>query len=248
MPRVPIKPLITLTKAQVRAFAERAMTKSGGIAEGAQREFSQFKLPSSMTRKTTQGVLTTKHPEKGMSTTAGYPIEQARSMFRETPEAFTAGKGGPKGRRLRLSNPGETEGVIGPDIPRFGRRLVGEEVKTVPVDTARAQKDHLVSTSAAEITTDEAHAERLWAILTQPTESGGNYSSRTTGAKIWNNFWKSSKQAHKYSNSEDYFKSCFVRWKENPASLTKNAQGREKRLLNELWNAYGSDIPEGSVK
>jgi hypothetical protein len=240
MPRFAVKPLVTLTRAQTKAFAERAMTKSGGIAESARKELSTFKLPESKT--VVQGVLRHKSPHLGMSKEVPYPIEKARKMYRENPEAFSPGRTSHTARGIRLSEPGETEAIIGPEIPRFGRRLVSEEIKTVPVDTPKAYREHLVTTPIAEIQTNDAHAERLWHIITKG--AGG----RSIGGKMWETYRRGCKQKSKYANAHDYFKSCFIRWKEDPKSLARNKQDREARLLNEIWNAYGKDLPEGMVK
>jgi len=80
-------------------------------------------------------------------------------------------------------------------------------------------------------------ADQLWKDIV-----GGG---RSSGAKVWELYRKSSRQSSHIANSRDYFISSFTRWKDNPAKFTKNYP-REAKLLNQLWAQYeASLVPKG---
>jgi len=227
MPRVPVKPLIKLSKKQLAAVFERELDRSGGKL--TQEGISNIrKFEPLVTRET--GALTTKSAEKGMSTVERLPIEDARKKFYKNPEMYTPHKGGPPALEIRPSVPGEEAEV--------GRHLSYERVRNLPVDTAKARREHLMSTPVSEIVSNDAHAERIWGMI------GGG---RSVGGKLWERFRQSSRLSSKINNSKDYFKSSFIRWKEQPKSFRKNFP-REAAILDEVWSKYSAPNVEGAVE
>lgn len=227
MPRVPLEPLIKLTKAQLKALAERSVVKKGVVSAEARDAFSGV---APLAERVT-GTLTPKATESlGMKPFERLPIAEARQKYYSNPEMYTPGRAGPPARELRPSIPGEEAEV--------GAGLAFENVRTVGVDTPKARAEHLMTTPYAEIQTNEAHAERIWAMM------GGR---RTMFGKMWERLRASSRQNSTIDTADGYFKSSFIRWMDDPKKFSK-AYPRESKLLRETWKEYSSDMSEGGVK
>lgn len=226
MPKFNVRPLIKLSKQQYKVLAERVIQKEGEISRGAVDEIMQYAPPA----EKTMGNLTTKSTERGMETFERLPIAEARAKYYSNPDLFTPGRAGPPARVVRPSVPGEPAEI--------GRGVSYELEKTATVDTPKARIDHLMTTPIAEITSDSAHADRLWAML------GGG---RSVGGKLWERYRASSRQKASIDTAKDYFNSCFVRWKAQPKDFAKK-HPREAKILNRIWDEYAVGMPDGSVK
>jgi len=226
MPKINLEPLIKLSKEQMKVMFERLITKEGTPSRSAVEEIMKYAPPE----EKTVGTLFSPGVKKGMGVTEKLPIDQARQKYFANPEQFTPGQGAPSAKVLRQAVPGEPAEI--------GGGMSYERVKQMPVNTPKAQAEHLMTTPVAEIMGNEAHASRIWAI------TGGG---RSVSGHMWEQLRKSSRQSAHIDDAKDYFKSSFIRWRENPAHFKKNYP-REDKLLNETWEKYGIDLPEGVAR
>lgn len=247
MPKVPIRPLLRWTKPQLKAWAERNLEKySGKIAQGAERELFESGAQPPVAKEI--GKLSLRNVEKGFEQGEFMPINRARDVFYEdklksiqqkvVPQ-YSAGKAGPVAQRLRLSEPGDPpESIIGPDIPRFGRRLAYEAEKPVQVDTQKAFADYLMTVPGAEIIVNDFHALRIWNMI------GGHKSA---GGLKFQSFLRKSRHRQHYENTQDYFTKQFLSWKKTPKQFKKNHE-EEADFFEKIWEIYSAGMKEGRIK
>lgn len=236
MPRFPIRPIITTTKAQGKAFLRR-LAKSEGVLTKENfnpRTLSDVvfsKTPSSVERT---GTFTIPSEEKGMERTLEFPIDIARAAYEKSKAASTTplipGKSAPAVKYLKRALPGETS-----DVGAY--RYQG--IQRMDVATEAGKTDYLALSRYAERLRDDEHADVIWRKVIKGGTSAG-------GVK-WRSLRDKSKQAKYYETAGDYFKSMFIKWKETPKQFTKN-HPVEADLLLKTWDLYIRDIPEGLVK
>lgn len=259
MGRVPLIKIATITKAQISEAMKRHGLKEGEISLGLVRELSDNYAPQSIKK---MGGLTIKAEvvgpkmgmygvqpvEKGMERGMTLPIEEAQLRYLENPEMFTPGRAGPMIKNVRPAIPGEAAEI--------GSGLAYEGLKPTFVASKAAERNKLVSTPLAEISGDENHAKWIWTMMTTDPATGKYLGEKSAAAHVWDNFRKSKnirssektiqgkrkKSVPVYANAQDYFISCFIKWRQQPAQFAKNFT-RESKMLPKIWKIYGTDIP-----
>jgi len=249
MSRISLKPLVKLTKEQWEALIKRTMEKQTGkgIEKQAAENIMGFFEPPVERRI---GALHRNIPieaEPGVPSgetipsIVRLPIEEARAKYFANPELYTPGTGAPEVRRLRMVPPGSPE--------ELARGVAYERIKQEPIVPSRiAQTRSTISkTLESEAVTPEAVklaesvnlqlqaalvADQLW------RDMGGG---RSMGAKVWEMYRKSSRQAPHIHSARDYFVSSFVRWRNDPAKFER-AYPREAKVLKQLWSEFEQSL------
>ena len=257
MPKLPIASTVRLTKSQLAEALRRAVVKEG-IAEesgAAAKIISRFREPTSIMRMEMgqytpevmkeYGTLVKDPMEKGfkgMRPIERYPIGEARKRFYDERvaaqiqgrvEEYTPGQAVPT--PIKVMRPAALE-----DEADIGMGVAYEMQKDIQVDTPEAFGEYLKTSPLIEYLHDGKQANRLWAIM--KGESQGDF----TAQRLWNYLRRGSPQKRHYKSSFDYFKSCFVNWRQYPKSFAKK-HPKEAKLLNLIMEEYGEGIPEGAI-
>ena len=254
MPKLPIAPVVRLTRKQLAEALRRTAIKEGITEEAgaATKVISRFRDPTSVMRKEMgqytpealkeYGTLMRVPSEegvRGMRPIERYPIEKARKKFydervaaqmQNRVEMYTPGKAVPT--PIKVMRPAALE-----DESNIGMGVAYELQKDIQVDTPEAFGEYLKTSPMVEYLHDGQQANRLWMIM--KGESQGDF----TAQRLWNFLRRGSPQKRHYKSSFEYFKSCFVNWRQYPKKFTKN-HPKEAKLLRLIMEEYGEGIPE----
>lgn len=125
---------------------------------------------------------------------------------------------------------------------RLAQKGIGLNDVDPNVNPARALEEQGVKLKKDEVlppvgqlTQSALIADQLW------KDMGGG---RSSGARVWELYRKSSRQSSHIANGRDYFISSFIRWKENPGKFVKSYP-REAKLLNQLWTEFEASLAGG---
>jgi len=244
MPKISIKPLFKLSKAQWQHVMSRVLEKEGGKLTPRGGEFIMDKFAPPVEKEI--GTLRSKVPmfegatEDEMKTiTERLPIGEARAKYLSSPGQYMSpGPVGPSAKVLRQVQPGSSEELASglayeklresPLIPRELSRGMSVIKRDIPELAGREATSERAQLAAV--------AEQLW----KDAVGGG----RSMGGKMFENLRNSSRQRSHIKNAKDYFISSFVRWKQDATGF-KRAYPREAKILEQVWGEFEASLPLG---
>jgi len=241
-----VKPLIRLSKAQMRRVIQRIMEKEGRLTPKAVSKIMRYEPPverevSTLRRIIPETPMPGAAPEEVMPMsrveTMRLPTEEARQMYMEAPEQFLKPTGaGPPMVRLRQVPPGSPEEFAAgiayeriKEVPVLERPLPA--IKSAPQTIAPAAQP--VTPPAAPLAAEEAlkaRATELW------QQIGGG---RSAVGKLFKHYLNAQRAAIKktFPTASDYFTHCYMRFKIDPKQF-KRAYPREAKVLEHIAKTF----------
>jgi len=269
MPRVPVKPLIKLSKEQYKVLLERLIRKAGKFTYKAAGAVMNRPFEPPVTREV--GTLYKRMAEGEGLTAEQLPIEEARAKFAAAPPQTYVGEtwGAPEAKVMSTVAPGSPE--------ELAAGLAYERVKQVPIvrpvsRTARVmQRDIEATELEAAIrrlginpedvrpgvklqTIIEEQGRKPRDMITVPPAaelaSDAKIADRlwknmggtkSVSAKVWDIFRSTQRREEHIRTTRDYFISSFVRWRQAPRKFA-NTHPNEARVLDQLWREFEKSL------
>lgn len=253
MPKLPIKPIIKLTKQQWKGLMERVLERPGAIE----------KTPFNQMTKTQQSLVFRREPpaeamygrlrdaeskraaEEAVRVGAPtvklrgktLPLEEARAAYLAEPEKYIPMKAGPPAKRLKISGvePGAPEEIypgLGFETMKFG------SVVAPPVEKAIKEEAGAALGPAAAQAKAAYEGDVIWKTVVRGP------GPRSMASDVWKRLFEGSRYKRKYSNPREYFIAQYMRWKEAPNTFKKNYP-RENNFINSFYPHIKDVIEKG---
>lgn len=271
MPRIPIKPLIKLSKEQWKVLLERIMQKEGRLTKRAAGAVMSRPFEPPVEQEV--GALFRDVPMGAGETTRQVerlPIAEARAKYLQTPEQYVApSMSAPEAKvmsRVPSGSPEELAAGIAyervkqvPVVPQVSgtartmqREIESQELEGAvrrlgvdPEDIRPGVKPQTIieemGRKPSEMITVPPAAELASDAMVADQLWKSMGGGRSLGSKVWEMFRSSSRQKSHINTSRDYFISSFVRWKQAPKHFTRSYP-REAKVLNQLWKEFETSL------
>ena len=238
MPRLNIKPVVKLSKAQWKALIERTVQKEGRLTRGAADEILKYEPPV----QKEMGILHQDVPlgaGESRRVSEMLPLREAREKYFSMPDMYTnPSQGAPATKSLRTVPPGNPDELAGglayeklninPIVP-YTNSPSERAIRKVltPQQEAGGAGEVMEATATQELVSHALNGDEMWKMMV------GRAGNRSLAAKTWEALREGSRQKSQYDSGRDYFMATYVRWKKDPTRVLKN-NPREANLLQQM--------------